>query len=98
MQYELTGGGIVLTADTATFELIRTVAMKYYLNFPIEFGQINQDVTTDRTTTNIVQMSVKVSSDSSRHYTINIYTTSIPSIYIQLQYHQYIYNFKQILD
>ena len=28
MQYELTGGGIVLTADTATFELIRTAVVK----------------------------------------------------------------------
>ena len=28
MQCELTGGGIVLTADTATFELIRTAAVK----------------------------------------------------------------------
>jgi hypothetical protein len=76
MQYELTGGGIVLTADTATFELIRTAAMQYYLNFPIEFGQINQDVTTDRTKTNIVQITFKVSSDSSRDYTINKYTSS----------------------
>jgi hypothetical protein len=35
MQYEITGGGIVVTADTATFELIRTAAVKHYLNFPI---------------------------------------------------------------
>jgi rRNA-processing protein FCF1 len=28
MQCELTGGGIVLTADTAIFELIRTAAVK----------------------------------------------------------------------
>ena len=46
------------------------------MNFPVEFGQINQDVTTDRTKTNIVQITIKVSSDSSRDYTINIYTTS----------------------
>ena len=46
------------------------------MDFPVEFGQINQDVTTERTKTNIVQITIKVSSDSSRDYTINIYTTS----------------------
>ena len=81
MQYELTGGGVVLTADTATFELIRTAAMKYYLNIPIEFGQINKDVTTDRTKSNIVQITIKVSSDSSRDYTINIYIYSFKHMF-----------------
>jgi len=74
--YEQKGGGMVVTADTATFELFKHAVTNYFQNFPCENGCSSQTTSTDRTGSSVVQITIKVDKGNEREYTINMYTTT----------------------
>jgi hypothetical protein len=74
VEYKYTNGGIVLTADAVTFELLRLATLNYFENFEI-IGQANIRKITDKSQATIVQLMIKVIVNNAS-YTINIYNTS----------------------
>lgn len=78
--YEQKGGGIVITADTATFELFKHAVTNYFQNFPCENGCSSQITTTDRTGSSVVQFTIKVDNGNEREYTINMHTINVKQI------------------
>jgi len=76
--YEYTGGGIVVEADAATYELFKTVAIYYYNTYPSVNGKAHTTTTTDNTNQSVVQLTVRVSDQNSQNngYTINMYHTT----------------------
>ncbi|CAC5378670.1 unnamed protein product [Mytilus coruscus] len=75
IEYKHTAGGIVLTADAVTFELLRLATLNYLENLPEIKGQTNIRKITDKSQTTIVQHIIKVAMNSTS-YTINIYNTT----------------------
>ena len=59
VDYKYTNGGIVLTADVVTFELLRLATLNYFENFEI-IGQANIRKITDKSQATIVQQIIKV--------------------------------------
>jgi hypothetical protein len=73
VEYKYTSGGMVVTAGTATFELIRIASIHYF-----ESTQGNKDVIhirkyTDKSNSIVVQYTIKIKQPESG-YTVNIYT------------------------
>lgn len=75
--YKQTNGGIVITADAATFELIRHATMLYYSKFPVNIGSATIQKQVDKSRKTIVQWSIKVMEKNSMAYTINLYFTRL---------------------
>ncbi|CAC5402685.1 unnamed protein product [Mytilus coruscus] len=75
VEYKYTKGGIVLTADAVTFELLRLATLNYFENLSEIKGQANIRKITDKSQTTIVQHIIKVALNSNS-YTINIYNTT----------------------
>ena len=71
-----TDGGIVITADAATFELIKLASLEYYSQYPENQGIAKISKTTDKTKKNIVQYTISVQNRQEKVYTANIYTTT----------------------
>lgn len=76
--YEYTGGGMVIEADTATYELFKTVAIYYYNTYPSINGKAHTTTTTDNTSQSVVQLTVRVLDQNPQNngYTINMYCTT----------------------
>jgi len=71
-----TGGGIVVEADAATFELYKEATLQYYTNEKIA-GKKNLFITeTTDARGSIVQYTIRILCDDNQNYTINIYTTT----------------------
>ena len=64
LSYEYTHGGIVATADAATYELIKISAIRFYEQYPPENGMAQVIGTTDNTGRKIVQNTIRVTSAS----------------------------------
>ena len=60
VEYKYSNGGIVLTADAVTFELLRLVTLNYFENLPEIIGQANIREITDKSQATIVQQIIKV--------------------------------------
>lgn len=67
--YEQKGGGMIITADTATFEFFKHAVINYFQNFLCENGCSSQ--TTSTSGLSVVQITIKVDNGSEREYTIN---------------------------
>ena len=75
VEYKYTNGGIVLTADAVTFELLRLATLNYFEKLPKIIGQANIRKITDKSQATVVQYIIKVIVNNAS-YTINIYNTS----------------------
>jgi hypothetical protein len=75
VDYKYTNGGIVLTADAVTFELLGLATLNYFANLPNIIGQANIRKITDKSQATIVQHIIKVILNNAS-YTINIYNTT----------------------
>ena len=69
-------GGTVVTADAATFELIKRAAVVLYSDFPPEIGHAKIEEVTDNSKKHIVQYIIRVCTTQNQAYTINIYLTT----------------------
>ena len=76
VEYKYTNGGIVLTADAVTFELLRLATLNYSENLPEIIDQANIRKITDKSQATIVQHIIKVIVNNAS-YAINIYNTTI---------------------
>lgn len=74
--YEYTKGGLVITADAATFELFKIAANIYNENLPESLGKAYITQSTDSTKCNNVQTTIRVHEQEQPAYTINLYLTS----------------------
>jgi hypothetical protein len=70
VEYKYTNGGIVLTADAVTFELLGLATLSYFANLPDIIGQANIRKITDKSQATIVQHIIKVILNNAS-YTIN---------------------------
>ena len=75
VEYKYTNGGIVLTADAVTFELLRLATLNYFEKLPEIIGQANIRKITDKSQATVVQYIIKVIVNNAS-YTINIYNTT----------------------
>ena len=73
--YEFKDGGVVITSDAVTFELIKRATDQYYTNFPPHFGTANIQKSADSTKNNVVQNTIRVK-DKGLCYTVNLYNTT----------------------
>ena len=72
IEYKYTEGGIVVTADAATFELIKLATNEYYSKFSFSIGKVNHD-STDLSKSIIVQITYMVGNQNNeRDYTFKI--------------------------
>lgn len=76
--YEYTRGGLVITADVATFELLTTDSKIYYEHLPESLGNAYITQSTDSTQRNKVQTTMRVHEQEQPAYTctINLHLTS----------------------
>ena len=74
--YKRTHGGIVGIADTATYELLQSAAVKYYRNYPVTRGMAKYTCPTNKTGKNKVQAAIRVEMINSDTYTVNFYNTT----------------------
>ncbi|KAH3890487.1 hypothetical protein DPMN_014569 [Dreissena polymorpha] len=70
IEYEVTGGGFVITAYLTTFELLKTVSLYFYGNEPGVKNETTIDTTYDKSGKNVVMYAIRHTS-----YTLNIYNT-----------------------
>jgi hypothetical protein len=75
LQYKYTGGGIVITADAASFELFKMAAIAYYEKPSPDGTPAHIQTNVDGTGRAVVQYTIKIRKPTSAPYTINIYTT-----------------------
>jgi len=75
VEYKYTNGGIVLTADAVTFELLRLATLNNFENVPEIIGQAHIRKITDKSQATVVQHTIKVVVNNAS-YTINIYNTT----------------------
>ena len=69
-------GGIVITADAATFELVKRAAIVLYTNYPNTNGQAKINECKDSTGRNVVQYTIRIYSSDGKGYTVNLYSTT----------------------
>ena len=74
--YGYTRGGLVITADAATFELLKIAANIYYENLPESLGKAYITQSTDSTQCHNVQTTIRVHEQEQPAYTTNLYLTS----------------------
>ena len=76
VDYNVTGGGITGTLDTASFELFRLACTSFYKELPTKEGRCIIDISEDKKRTAVVQQIYKVrQSDDTMNYTLNLYPT-----------------------
>ena len=75
LQYKYTGGGIVITADAASFELLKMAAIAYYEKPSSDGTPAHIQTNVDGTGRAVVQYTIKIRKPTSAPYAINIYTT-----------------------
>ena len=82
LSYEYPHGGVVATADAATYQLIKISAIHFDEQYPTENGMAHVIGTTDNTGRHIIQNTIRVTSASNneREYTINFYQTTLKMI------------------
>ena len=80
VEYELTGGGITGSMDTATFELFRAACRVFYTSFPEDQGYCEINDSDDKNSISSVQTTYKtkraIESGSTVGYTLNLYPTN----------------------
>ena len=80
VEYELTGGGITGSMDTATFELFRAACRVFYTSFPEDQGFCEINDTDDKDGVSIVQTTYKIKRNIETGftvgYTLNLYPTN----------------------
>ena len=76
VSYNHTMGGIVITADAATFELFMSAALSYYKTLNDDVTNIEIQEITDKTRKVVVQYTFRVELPSHQKYTVNLYTTT----------------------
>ena len=76
LSYKRIHGGIIGIADTATYELLKSAAVKYYKNYPSGKGIAKCTCMTDKTGKNELQTTVRVELSNIDIYTINFYNTT----------------------
>ena len=75
IEYKYTSGGMVVIADTATFELIRIASIHYFKSTQWNKNEIHIRKYTDKSNSTVVQYTIKIKQPESG-YTVNIYTTT----------------------
>ena len=88
---------MVITADTATFELIRLASIHFYNSTQWSADEVNIRQHTDNSNSTVVQYTIKIIQPDSG-YTVNIYTTTVDSSLMErdgknlwkMTYYQYI--------
>ena len=80
VEYELTGGGITGSMDTATFEMFRAACRIFYTSFPEDKGFCEINDTDDKDGVSIVQTTYKIKRNIETGftvgYTLNLYPTN----------------------
>ena len=76
MSYEFKDGGLVITADVITFELLKRATEQYFMNFPSTYGTAKIQNSTDSTKKSVVQSTIRVNKDGPVYTAILYYTTS----------------------
>ena len=74
-EYKFTEDGIVITADTATFELIKIATLQYFEKYSEHKESVNIRNITDKSASTVVQYTIHVNLQG-ESYTVNIYTTT----------------------
>jgi len=69
---------MVITADTATFELIRLASIHFYESTQWSKDEVHIRKHTDNSNSTVVQYTIKITQPDSG-YTVNIYTTTVDS-------------------
>ena len=75
VSYEFKDGGLVITADAVTFELLKRATEQYFMNFPSTYGTAKIQNCTDSTKKSVVQSTIRVNKDGPV-YTANLYYTT----------------------
>ena len=76
VDYNVTGGGITGTLDTASFELFRLACTSFYKELPTQEGRCVIDISEDKKRRAVVQQTYKVRrTDETTNYTLNLYPT-----------------------
>jgi len=75
VEYKYTSGGMIVTAYTATFELIRIASIHYFESTHWNKDEIHIRKYTDNSNSTVVQYTIKITQPESG-YTVNIYTTT----------------------
>ena len=75
LQYKYTGGGIVIPADAASFELFEMVSITYYEKPSLDGTRAHIQTNVDGTGRAVVQYTINIRKPTSASHTINIYTT-----------------------
>ena len=76
VSYNHTTGGVVITADAATFELFMSAALSYYKTLNDDVTNIEIQEITDKTRKVVVQYTFRVELPNYEKYTVNLYTTT----------------------
>ena len=69
-------GGKVITADAATFELVKRAAIVLYTNYPNTNGQAKINECKDSTGRKVVQYTIRIYSSDGKGYTVYVYSTT----------------------
>lgn len=75
IEYVFKEGGIVITADAVTFEMLKLATIKYFEQLILPEGEAYIRKVDDKTHTATVQYTIKITRPET-NYTINIYTTT----------------------
>ena len=76
LKYNYTDGGVVGTANTATFEVIKHATLQLYSQYPSGKGSVHITFITDNSKQFHVQHTIRVSEKNARGYAINLYQTT----------------------
>ena len=77
VEYEVKGGGVTGTLDTASFELFRLACTEFFRTLSLEEGRCVINYSEDKNRKALVQQTYKVTSTSNeRCYTLNLYPTN----------------------
>ena len=70
VSYNHTTGGIVITADAATFELFKSAALSYYKTLNDDIANVEIQEITDKTRKVVVQYTFRVELPNHQKYTV----------------------------
>jgi hypothetical protein len=96
-----TGGGVLLTTEPVTFELMRVICGQYYANYPHKGLSASRSEATDASGENVVQETYFIkpmSAATSHSYTLNFYLTKssmllngkTPHLFLETDFKQHI--------
>jgi hypothetical protein len=77
VSYNHTTGGIVITADAATFELFKSAALSYYKTLHDDVTNVEIQEITDKTCKVVVQYTFRVELPNHQKYTVNLSSLTI---------------------